>query len=108
MVKNPDQIALICGEEQFTYTQLNVKFNQLAHVLRREGVQPNQVIGLITDRSLAMIVGIFGILKAGGSYLPIDPTYPEERIQYMLEDSQTHLLLVQQKDMVPAGYQGRF
>ncbi|ATO50304.1 non-ribosomal peptide synthetase [Brevibacillus laterosporus DSM 25] len=106
VVKNPDQIALICGEEQFTYTQLNVKFNQLAHVLRREGVQPNQVIGLITDRSLAMIVGIFGILKAGGSYLPIDPTYPEERIQYMLEDSQTHLLLVQQKDMVPAGYQG--
>ncbi|WPS88761.1 amino acid adenylation domain-containing protein [Brevibacillus halotolerans] len=104
--KNPDQIALICGEQQFTYEQLNVKFNQLAHVLRREGVQPNQVIGLITDRSLSMIVGIFGIIKAGGGYLPIDPTYPTERIQYMLEDSQTHLLLVQHRDMVPAGYQG--
>lgn len=104
--KNPDQVALISGGEQFTYKQLNVKFNQLAHVLRREGVQPDQVIGLIADRSLAMIVGIFGILKAGGSYLPIDPTYPVERIKYMLEDSQTHLLLVQQENMVPAGYQG--
>ncbi|MCR8998389.1 AMP-binding protein, partial [Brevibacillus laterosporus] len=68
---------------------------------------PDQAVGLITDRSIEMMIGILAILKAGGAYLPIDPTYPLERITYMLEDSQAQLLIVQEAAMIPEGYQGK-
>ncbi|MBA4531487.1 non-ribosomal peptide synthetase [Brevibacillus halotolerans] len=104
--KNPDQVALVFGEAQLTYRELNEKANQMARGLRKQGVLPNQVIGLLTDRSLEMIIAILAIFKAGGAYMPIDPSYPSERIQYMLADSRTHLLLVQKAEMIPAKYQG--
>ncbi|QOS97405.1 amino acid adenylation domain-containing protein [Brevibacterium sp. JNUCC-42] len=106
VTKYSDQVALMFEEKQLTYGELNAKANQLARVLQKHNTLPNQVIGLITDRSMEMMVGILGILKAGGAYMPIDPTYPAERIHYMLEDSQTYLLLVQKADMIPADYQG--
>ncbi|HAS01195.1 MAG TPA: non-ribosomal peptide synthetase, partial [Brevibacillus sp.] len=105
--ENPDQIALLFKDKEITYGQLNAKANQFARVLRKHGVQPDQVVGLITDRSIEMMIGILAILKAGGAYLPIDPSYPLERITYMLEDSQAQLLIVQEAAMIPEGYQGK-
>ncbi|MBG9799437.1 non-ribosomal peptide synthetase [Brevibacillus laterosporus] len=104
--KYADHVALVFEEKQLTYGELNAKANQLARVLQKHNTLPNQVIGLITERSLEMIIGVLGILKAGGAYMPIDPTYPSERINYMLEDSRTYLLLVQKADMIPVDYQG--
>ncbi|WP_051240371.1 non-ribosomal peptide synthetase [Paenibacillus alvei] len=93
--KTPNQVALALGEERITYQELNEKANRLARVLRENGVKADEVVGILADRSLEMAVGIFGVLKAGGAYMPIDPEYPEERIRYMLEDSGANLLLVQ-------------
>ncbi|WP_088834675.1 non-ribosomal peptide synthetase [Paenibacillus tyrfis] len=93
--RTPERIAAVCGESGLTYKELNERANRLARMLRAEGVQPEQLVGLMVERSLEMIVGILGILKAGGAYVPIDPEYPEERIGYILEDSGAKLLLTQ-------------
>ncbi|MGG4217920.1 non-ribosomal peptide synthase/polyketide synthase [Paenibacillus jamilae] len=85
--KTPDQVAVVFGDSQITYCELNARANQLARVLRAEGIQADHLVGMIMERSIEMIVGIFGILKAGGGYVPIDPEFPEERILYMLQDS---------------------
>ncbi|WP_431088386.1 amino acid adenylation domain-containing protein [Paenibacillus sp. 8b26] len=95
VLQTPEQIALYFEGEQLTYRELNKRANQLARTLRSYGVQSDQRIGLLVERSIEMIVGILAVLKAGGAYVPIDPTYPQERIQYMLEDSGTKLLLTQ-------------
>jgi amino acid adenylation domain-containing protein len=93
--KTPDNIALVYEDKEMTYKELNQKANQLAGLLREKGVGPNCIVGIMAERSLEMVVGILGILKAGGAYLPIDPEYPEERIRFMLEDSNTGILLTQ-------------
>ncbi len=93
--RTPEAIALVCGEEQLTFQALNQRANQLAHYLQRHGVGPDMPVGLYVERSLAMIVGIFGVLKAGGAYLPLDPTYPPERLRFMLEDAQPAVLVTQ-------------
>ncbi|MCK4259937.1 MAG: amino acid adenylation domain-containing protein, partial [Halanaerobiales bacterium] len=99
MEKTPNQIALIFGEEKLTYREFNKKANQLAHLLRAKGVGPDHIVGIMVDRSLEMLIGIMAILKAGGAYLPLDPEYPEARIEYILTDSNTTLLLTQ-KDLM--------
>jgi amino acid adenylation domain-containing protein/non-ribosomal peptide synthase protein (TIGR01720 family) len=81
--------------ETLTYGELNQKANQLAEVLREKGVQANGIVGLMMERSIDVIVGMLAILKAGGAYLPIDPTYPNDRIAFMLEDSGVNILLTQ-------------
>ncbi len=91
----PDRPAVAFGDEALTYRQLNDRANRLAAVLVRRGVQPEQLVGLMTERSLDMIVGLLGILKAGGAYLPIDPDYPGERVKYMLDHSRARYLLTQ-------------
>ncbi|MDP4146799.1 MAG: amino acid adenylation domain-containing protein, partial [Bacillota bacterium] len=93
--KTPENIALVYEEKELSYKKLNERANQLARVLRKKGVGPDKIVGIMVERSLEMIVGIMGILKAGGAYLPIDPDYPNERIEYMLEDSKTDILLTQ-------------
>jgi amino acid adenylation domain-containing protein len=113
--QTPDKIALVGKEEggrsrrpegkkdvSVTYKKLNEKADQLALVLIEKGVKSDTIIGIIVDRSLEMITGISGILKAGGAYLPIDPTYPPERIKYMLEDSSAKIMVT-----VP-GLSGKF
>ncbi|MCP4151941.1 MAG: amino acid adenylation domain-containing protein, partial [bacterium] len=80
-----------------TYRELNEKANLLALELRARGLKPDTLVGIITERSLEMMVGIFGIIKAGGAYLPIDPHYPRERISYILQDSSVALSLAQAK-----------
>jgi len=78
---------------QLTYKQLNAASNRLARRLRYKGIQPNNLVGIMVERSIEMIVGIFAILKAGAVYLPIDPGYPEKRVTIMLEDSSVNILL---------------
>jgi amino acid adenylation domain-containing protein len=96
VVKTPNNIAVIFKDQQLTYLELNTKANQLAHYLREQGVGPEVFVAIAVERSLEMIVGILGVLKAGGTYVPIDPSYPQERIQFMLEDTNAQLFLTQQ------------
>ncbi|PEE40234.1 non-ribosomal peptide synthetase [Bacillus pseudomycoides] len=93
VLKTPDQIAVICNDQSLTYRELNKKANQLASILQSKGASKESIIGVMVDRSLEMIIGMMGILKAGAAYLPIDPHYPSERIEYMLQDSQAKCLL---------------
>ncbi|MDJ0499843.1 MAG: non-ribosomal peptide synthase/polyketide synthase [Nostocales cyanobacterium LE14-WE4] len=93
--QTPDAVAVVCGNQQLTYAQLNNRANQLAHYLRSLGLETEQLVGICVERSPLMLVGILGILKAGGAYVPLDPEYPQERLSLMLEDSQVSLLLTQ-------------
>ncbi|MEG4072289.1 amino acid adenylation domain-containing protein [Microcoleus sp. Pol14C2] len=93
----PDSIAVIFENQTITYRELNHRANQLAHHLQNLGVEPEVVVGICLDRSLETILGMLGVLKAGGAYLPIDPTTPIERKALMLEDAQVKVLLVQQR-----------
>jgi amino acid adenylation domain-containing protein len=93
--RSPDAIAVIFGDEQLTYKELNQRANQLAHHLGNLGVGPEVLVGICVERSLEMIVGLLGILKAGGAYLPLDPAYPPERLVFMLEDASVGVLLTQ-------------
>ncbi|WP_157243976.1 non-ribosomal peptide synthetase, partial [Paenibacillus elgii] len=102
-----DQVAVVFEDKQLTYYELNERANRLARTLRAEGVQPDQLVGIMVERSLDMIVGILGILKAGGAYVPIDPEYPQERIQYMLADSGIGLLLTQNHLMDQVDFAGK-
>jgi len=97
VAETPDNIAVIYEERTMTYKELDICSNQLARTLREKGVKPNNIVGIMVERSFEMIIGIMGILKAGGAYLPIDPEYPEDRIKYILEDSKTEILLTQEK-----------
>lgn len=91
--KTPDAIALKFGKEVMSYQQLNKRSNQLAHYLREQGVTNGSLVAIFLDRSFDLIVGILGILKAGAAYVPIDPSYPDARKKYMLEDSKTEWLI---------------
>lgn len=93
--RTPDKTVLVFNENSMTYAELNSKANQLAQILRDKGVKPDTIVGLVVERSFEMMIGILGILKASGAYLPIDPKYPEKRIQFMLENSGTNILLTQ-------------
>ncbi len=94
--RTPDNIAVVYENQQLTYTQLNIRANQLAHYLQQLGVKPEVSVGICVERSLEMVIGLLGILKAGGAYLPIEPTYPKERLVFIIKDAQTPVLLTQQ------------
>ncbi len=95
--RSPQAIAVVCENTEITYRQLNQRANQLAHHLRALGVGPEVLVGICVERSLEMIVGLLGILKAGGAYVPLDPAYPSERLAFILQDTQTPVLLTQEK-----------
>ncbi|MGQ3477164.1 amino acid adenylation domain-containing protein [Paenibacillus sp. TY11] len=99
--------AIVCGEQHVTYLELNQWANSLAQTLRFElGVKREQFVGIMMDRSIEMVVAVLAVLKAGGAYMPIDPTYPAERIQYMLKDSRAQWLLTHLDVQVPTDYSG--
>jgi amino acid adenylation domain-containing protein len=93
---NPDAIAVVLGEKQLTYQELNRRANQLAHYLRSLGVGPEIPVALCMVRSLEMVIGLLAILKAGGAYVPLDPTYPKERLTLILSDAKVPIFLTQQ------------
>ncbi|WP_412676924.1 amino acid adenylation domain-containing protein [Bacillus siamensis] len=101
--QRPDHPAVIFGNEQYTYRQLNERANQLARTLRIKGVQADQFVAILSPHCLELIVGILAVLKSGGAYVPIDPEYPEDRIQYMLSDSKAKIVLTLQslQDQLP-------
>lgn len=92
----PEDTAVVFENEQLTYAQLNTKANQLAHYLKRLGVGADVLVGLYVERSVDIIVGILGILKAGAAYLPLDTKLPAENLAFRLQDAQTPILLTQQ------------
>ncbi len=104
--KTPDSIALKLNDEMMTYRQLNENANRLARTLRAKGIGPDDVVGLIAERSFEMIISIFGILKAGGAYMPIDPGYPTDRKEYMLNNSSAKALLAKRTCIVDISYDG--
>jgi len=91
----PGKIAVVFEDKKLTYKELNIKANQLARLLKGKGVIPDTLVGIMLLPALEIPLGIFGALKAGGGYLPIDPGFPQGRINYMLNDSNCRLLLLQ-------------
>ena len=92
----PDRTALIFGAERWSYRELNEAANRVANLLQMQcGVRPDQVIGILMDRSFEMMAGLLGIIKSGAAYLPLDPAFPAARTAYMLEDSRCRVVLTQ-------------
>jgi amino acid adenylation domain-containing protein len=89
----PETTAVVAGDARVTYGELDVRANRLANHLRTQGVGPDVLVGLCLDRSIALVVGALGILRAGGAYLPLDPSYPSERLAFMLNDAQVSMLV---------------
>ncbi|MBU5265930.1 non-ribosomal peptide synthetase [Virgibacillus proomii] len=95
--KTPNYIAVTMDHNKLTYEELNRRANQMARVLRNNGIKAESIVGIATDRSIEMIISMLAVMKAGGAYLPIDPSYPDDRIKYIVEDSKMECLLVQSK-----------
>ena len=92
----PNSIAVNFANEQLTYQELNIRSNKLAQHLQKIGVASEVLVGICISQSIEMIIGLLGILKAGGVYVPLDPSYPQERLNFMLEDAQVSVLLTQE------------
>ncbi|WP_414526626.1 amino acid adenylation domain-containing protein [Nodularia chucula] len=97
VAKFGDEIAVICQHQKLTYSELNTKANQLSYHLKSLGIKPEIAVGICVHRSLDFIIGVLAILKAGGFYVPLDPAYPQERLEFLIEDAQIQVLLTQQQ-----------
>ena len=95
VARTPEAVAVVYDGRQLSYAELNMRANQLAHYLRGLGVGPDVLVGVYVERSLEMVVGLLGILKAGAAYVPLDPAFPRERLAFMLKDSQAPVLLTE-------------
>ena len=93
----PDRTALVFGTQRMSYGELNARANQLAHHLLAQGVQRDDRVGIAAERSLDMLVGLLAIMKTGAAYVPLEPTLPADRLQYMMEDSGLQVLVLQPK-----------
>ncbi len=104
VAKTPQSIAVVFGDKQLTYHELNQQANQLAYYLQSLGVGTESLIGICVERSLEMVIGLLGVFKAGGAYLPLDPAYPPDRLAFMMEDAHIAVLLTQShlQDNLPA------
>src|SRR6185295_13571833 len=105
--RTPEAVALVFGSDALTYRAVNERANQLAHQLQSLGVGPESVVALLMERSFEMVISILAVLKAGGAYLPLDPSYPSQRLSFMLSDAQPLVLLRERGQAevlrVPAG-----
>ncbi|MGQ4807003.1 Tyrocidine synthase 3 [Candidatus Entotheonellaceae bacterium PAL068K] len=95
MERTPEAVAVVCAGQSLTYRQLQARASRLAEQLRAFDVGPGVLVGICMERSLDMVVGLLGILQAGGAYLPLDPTYPQDRLTFMVEDSQVTVIVTQ-------------
>jgi non-ribosomal peptide synthetase component F len=93
--RTPKAVAVECGSEELTYQELNRRANRLGHYLRLLGVKPEERVGICVERGVGMVVGLLGILKAGGAYVPVDPAYPKQLQQHILEEAATRFLVTQ-------------
>ncbi len=93
--RTPEAIALVFEGISLTYGELDRRSNQLAHALRRRGVGPEVLVGVCLERSIELVVALYGVLKAGGAYVPLDPEYPKDRLAFMLADAAVPVLLTQ-------------
>ncbi|NDB68868.1 MAG: hypothetical protein EB015_12845, partial [Methylocystaceae bacterium] len=94
--KTPDAVAVIFGEEEVRYRELDARANQLARYLIAEGIGPEDIVAISLDRSVDMVVSLLAVLKSGAAYLPLDPEYPVERLAFMLTDSQAKRVITAQ------------
>lgn len=94
-LRRPGAVAVMFDDGEMTYAELNRKSNQLAHYLRRRGVGPDVIVGVCLERSVEMIISLLAILKAGGVYLPLDPSYPHERLLFMINQADVKIILSQ-------------
>ena len=103
--RTPDAVAVQCEDHRLTYAELDARANQVAHYLRRQGVGPETRVGIAVERSVDMLVGLIGIHKSGAAYVPLDPSYPAERLAYMIKDGGVSLLVTQETlvDELPSG-----
>ncbi len=92
--KHPQRIAIVCGGQQMSYAELNRRSNQLAHHLKTLAVRPDELVAVVTERKIELVVSLLAILKSGAAYVAIDPEYPQQRIEYMLQDSAARILLL--------------
>jgi amino acid adenylation domain-containing protein len=95
--QTPSQTAVICNKKEWSYQQLNEFSNKVARYLRRQGVCEGSLVGICLNRSLTVLGAVLGVLKAGGAYLPLDPSHPAERLQLVLDDAQVSLLLTEEQ-----------
>lgn len=96
--RTPQAVAVVFEDEQLTYEELHLRSNQLARFLRRRlEVRPERIVGVLMERSLEMVVALLGVLKAGAAYVPLDPSYPQERLTFMLEDAAASVLLTEER-----------
>jgi len=93
--RRPEAEAVVCGAARLSYGEVNRRANQLAHHLRGLGVGPESLVGICLERTVEMVVGILGIVKAGGAYLPLDPAYPTERLGFMVTDSAAGVIVTE-------------
>ncbi|HBV96367.1 MAG TPA: polyketide synthase, partial [Desulfotomaculum sp.] len=105
--QNPDKPAVLFEDERVSFSGLNSRSNQCARYLRGMGVGPDCIVGVLMERSIEMVIALLAILKAGGAYLPLDPTYPEGRLMFMLEDAGVSIVLTQERHMnLIKGFEG--
>ncbi|MBA4149812.1 MAG: amino acid adenylation domain-containing protein [Verrucomicrobia bacterium] len=110
VARTPDGIAVECESSeigvaaQISYRELNAKANQIAHHLRALGIGPDSIVGICADRSIELTIGVLGIIKAGAAYVPFDPGYPKDRLEFMIADTSAPVILTQEKwrDKLPA------
>ena len=95
VARTPEAIAVVCDGRKLTYRELNQQANKVARQLRRRGVGPETIVGILMDRSFDLVVGMLGVLKAGGAFLPLDLSYPKQRLALMLDDTRVSLILTQ-------------
>ncbi len=95
--RSPEAVAVLCPDQRLTYRQLNERANQIARSLRRSGVGPDVLVGVCLDRSPELVIALLGVWKAGGAYLPLDPAYPVERLEFMVRDAGVRFVLADRK-----------
>jgi amino acid adenylation domain-containing protein len=102
--RTPEAVALVYEQERLSYAELNRRANQVAHYLRRRGLGPESLVGILMERSVELVVSLLGVLKAGAAYVPLDPGYPAERLAYMVADAGAAVVLTQERlrAMLPA------
>src|SRR6185369_1630565 len=95
--RTPMSVAVVADDQRLSYDELNRRANQLAHRLKKMGVGPDTLVGVCMERSVEMVVALYGVLKSGGAYVPIDPEYPHQRVEFMLRDAGVPVLLTQER-----------